>query len=176
MLFIFSVLRYNPLPGRTLRINVTDCIRRIRSSRPFQTNRLDCRANQLCSIFIHKSCASCINATNGPIYVCNQCDLLMHHYHVHEFSQPLPQKCPLCRRDWNPFASTSIGGYQNFSTLLNRLGYEVNAPSHCPPARSIRSNYRPHQVPRPLQEPPLHVLAPKIPRHNLVPNSPQRPN
>ena len=178
MLFIFSILRYDPQPGRTLRVNLGECIRRIQSRRPFETNRLDCRANQLCSIFIHKACASCINATNCPTYVCNECDLLMHHYHVHELSQPLPPRCPLCRRHWNPFPSTSIGGYQNFSTLLNRLGYKVNAPSYCPPARPIDRNYgRPLHVRPPLQhDQPANALPPQGPRPHLVPNSPERPN
>lgn len=127
MLFIFNLLHLNPATG-AFRLHIPHCLSKIRTMRPFHTNRLNHRANYLCCTFLFKQCACCIQSTssNGHLYVCNECDHLMHGSHMPE---PIPTHCPICRSEWNPFQSTTSGGYRNFSSLLNRLGYDVNSPT-----------------------------------------------
>lgn len=155
LLFIFDLLHLEPSLGR-FQLDLSSCLSKIRRMRPFHTNRLDIRANQLCCNFLFKQCAFCIKPSfDSVLYVCNECDHLMHSYHTHEQMTACPSHCPLCRSLWTPYYSTTNGGYRNFSVLLRRLGYEVNLPSlqygnYCqriPRNHNVRTNSSSNVVP-----------------------------
>ena len=123
MIFLFTLLGLNPFPGK-FTLDLPRCITTIRQARPFDINRLDVRANQLCSIFLFKPCARCNQPTTvGDLYVCNQCDHLIHQSHL---PPRLPRCCPLCKKPWKPHTSSSTkDGYRNFYSLLKNFDYQV---------------------------------------------------
>ena len=123
MIFLFTFLGFNPSPGQ-FTLDLSRCITTIREVRPFVLNRLDVRANQLCSLFLFRPCAVCKEQTTfGDLYLCNQCDLLIHPCHL---PPRLPRCCPLCNKPWKPHTSSSTkDGYRNFYSVLKLLGYKV---------------------------------------------------
>lgn len=132
MIFLFTFLGFNPFPGQ-FTLDLTRCLTTIRQARPFHYNRLDVRANQLCTMFIYRQCARCNQPTTFcDLYVCNQCDHLIHQSHL---PPRLPRCCPLCKQPWKPHTSSSTkDGYRNFYSLLKFLGYKVTkGRGHSPP-------------------------------------------
>jgi hypothetical protein len=142
MLFLFRVLQLSPKPG-VLKIQVDNCISRIIGSRPFHINRIDHRANRLCCMFLYKSCASCIKTNDGLLYVCNECDLLTHSYHLHGTRN----QCPQCNCLWEPYHSPMNSGYRNFYAILSRLGYNLKNPNIAAPVHPPRKKRGPFVPP-----------------------------
>lgn len=122
MIFLFTFLGFKPSPGK-FTLDLSRCISTIRKARPFHLNRLDFRANEVCSSFIVNSCVRCNQLNSGDLYACNECDNL---FHQHHFPSRLPERCPFCKKLWKPHKSSSTrDGHRNFYSILKYFGYHV---------------------------------------------------